>query len=179
MESQRISIFANVKSDRQYKATTGLSEEEFNELSAKFSNHYTPYVLINIPEGFGQENIFQDPSEALFFLLYHHKTAVTYDVLAVNFGIGRSTAHNSITFFKQILKLVLTNEGVLPKRLFSDAEELKVYFAGVPDLLVDATETPTQRPDNHKEQEERYSKKNISTVSKTPLLVPRTNESTF
>jgi hypothetical protein len=179
MESQRISIFTNVKTDRQFKSTTGLSKEEFNELSEKFGHYYTPYVLVDIPEGFGNENVFQDPSEALFFLLYHHKTTVTYDVLGINFGIGRSTAHDSVAFFKQILKLVLGNEGALPKRLFADAEELEAYFSDVPDLLVDATETPTQRPDNQEEQEERYSKKNISTASKTPLSAHRVSESTF
>ena len=168
MKSDRISIFANLKSDRQYKATTGLSKEEFNELAGKFSQYYTPYVLVDIPEGFGNDNIFQNPSEALFFLLYYHKTAVTYDVLAINFGIGRSTAHNSIAFFKQVLKQVLLTEGALPKRLFSDATALETYFSTVSDLLIDATETPTQRLDSKEEQEARYSKKNINTASKIP-----------
>ena len=164
MESQRISIFSNTKSDRDFRATTGLSKEEFNRLSDKFSCYYTPTVLSGFPNGFGNNSIFQNPKEALFFLLYHYKVATTYDVLAISFGIGRATAHNTITSLNPILKKVLEDEKVLPKRIFSNAKDFESYFLNVPDILIDATESPTQRPDNEDEQKDRYSKKNISTV---------------
>ena len=53
---------------------------------------------------------------------------------------------------------------MLPKRIFSNAKDFESYFLNVPDILIDATESPTQRPDNEDEQKDRYSKKNISTV---------------
>jgi hypothetical protein len=118
MKMNRISIFNNLKSDRDYRTTTGLTKDEFDELSEKFVHYYPPTVLVGFPQGFGNNSIFQNPSEALFFLLYHHKVAVTYDVLALSFGIGRATAHNAITQLKPILKSILSDKNALPKRLF-------------------------------------------------------------
>jgi hypothetical protein len=169
MQSEQISIFDNVKTDRDYRSTTGLSLTEFKELSSLFSCYYRPSILVGFPAGFGHNSIFQNPSEALFFLLYHHKVAVTYDVLALSFGMGRATAHTAIKALKPILKLVLGEQKSLPARLFSTAQDLEAYFSSVGDLMLDATETPTQRPNNEQEQADRYSKKNISTVSRIPL----------
>jgi hypothetical protein len=163
----RLSFFANVKSERDFKATTGLSKDEFCQLNDAFSSYYLPNTLEGIPEGFGRETVFQKSDEALFFLLYHHKTAVTYDVLGLNFGISRAAAHTTVASLKPILKQVLHNLDVLPKRVFQTQVEVDDYFSGVPDLSIDATEMPTQRPVNQEEQEARYSKKNISTASKT------------
>ena len=125
MKVTRISVFDNVKSDRDYRATTGLSKDEFKSLSEKFNRYYAPSILVGFPQGFGNDSIFQNPSEALFFLLYHHKVSVTYDVLGLNFGIARATAHNAIAQLKPILKAILTDESALPRRLFLTAEKIE------------------------------------------------------
>lgn len=164
----RLSFFANVRSDRDFRATSGLSKDEFYQLEATFSSYYSPNALEGIPEGFGRETVFQQADEALFFLLYHHKTAVTYDVLALNFGISRAAAHTTVASLKPILKQVLHDLGVLPKRIFQTQAEVDEYFLGVASLSIDATEMPTQRPGNQQEQEDRYSKKNISTALRIP-----------
>lgn len=163
---ERTSFFSNVKSDRDFRSTTGLSKEEFYALHKRFSTLYAPNNLAGIPEGFGRQSAFQCADEALFFLLYHHKTAVTFDVLALNFGLSRAAAHTLIAAFKAILKRVLADMGTLPKRILKTQEEVDAYFNGVAELCIDATEIPTQRPVNQKEQEARYSKKNISTASR-------------
>jgi hypothetical protein len=163
---ERLSFFANVKSDRDFKSTTGLSKDEFDYLNTIFSAYYSPNTLEGIPEGFGRETVFQQSDEALFFLLYYHKTAVTYDVLGLNFGISRAAAHKTVAALKPVLKQVLHHEDVLPKRIFQTQAEVDAYFADVADLSIDATEMPTQRPGNQQEQESRYSKKNSSTASK-------------
>ncbi len=155
----RISIFSNVKSDRQFRATTGLSRLEFNELSTSFSNHFTPSILTGFPEGFGNNSAFQDPSEALFFVLYHHKVNCTYDVLGLSFGIARVTAHNCVSLFKTILKKTLESESVMPKRIFSSISEMETYLAGVEEIFIDATESPSERPEDEHKQEQMYSKK--------------------
>ena len=164
---KRLSFFANAQSDRDFRATTGLSKDEFHQLEAAFSPYYSPNALLGIPAGFGRETVFQQADEALFFLLYSHKTAVTYDVLGLNFGISRAAAHTTVASLKPILKQVLHDLGTLPKRIFKTQQEVDAYFTGVTDLSIDATEIPTQRPQDQHEQEARYSKKNISTVSKT------------
>lgn len=155
----RVSIFSNVKSDRQFRATTGLSKLEFSELSTSFSNHFTPTTLTDFPEGFGNDSTFQDPSEALFFVLYHHKVNCTYDVLALSFGIARVSAHNCISLFKVLLRKTLESESVMPKRIFSSTSEMETYLAGVEEIFIDATESPSERPQNEHKQEQMYSKK--------------------
>lgn len=167
MNQTRASIFKNVNSDRDFRASTGLGKVEFLSLCEKFSAYYQPTILAGFPVGFGHNSFFLDPAEALFFLLYYHKVAVSFDVLALSFGMSRATAHNLISFFKKILKAVLAQEKVLPKRLFHSADELNAFFEGVEAILIDATEIPTQRPGNQDEQKARYSKKNISIALKT------------
>lgn len=167
MPRERTSIFKNVKTDRGFSASTGLNQAEFNALAEKFSLYYRPTVLVGFPEGFGNDSIFTDSNEALFFLLYAHKTGLSYDVLGINFGMSRATAHSTEKLLKRVLKSVLRDVGVLPKRLFSSVTEMEAYFEEVDELVIDATEIPSQRPQNEKEQRERYSKKNINTVTKT------------
>ena len=163
---KRLSFFTNVHSDRDFRATTGLSKDEFYQLKRIFAAYYSPNALEGIPEGFGRETVFQQADEALFFLLYYHKTAVTYDVLALNFGVSRAAAHTTVASLKPILKQVLHHLGMLPKRIFQTQAEVDDYFAGVADLSIDATEMPTQGPANEQEQEARYSKKNINIASR-------------
>lgn len=137
-------------------------------MSEKFSFYYRPTVLVGFPEGFGNNSVFQNADEALYFLLYSHKTGLTYDVLGINFGMSRSAAHATEKMLKPLLKSVLGEEKALPRRLFSSVNEMEDYFKGVDALLIDATEIPTQRPVDEDQQKERYSKKNISTVIKAP-----------
>lgn len=167
MARERTSIFKNVQSDRDFSSSTGLRKDEFYSLAEKFSLYYRPTILAGFPEGFGNDSIFQNASEALYFLLYSYKTGLTYDVLGINFGMSRSAAHSSEKMLKRVLKSVLRDEGVLPKRLFSSVSELEDYFQDVDELLIDATEIPSQRPGNEEEQKERYSKKNINIAIKT------------
>ena len=145
---KRLSFFADAKSDRDFRATTGLSKDEFDQLNMVFSAYYSPNSLEDIPEGFGRQTVFQQSNEALFFLLYHHKTAVTYDVLGLNFGISRAAAYTTVASLKPILKQVLHQLSALPKRLFQTQTEVDDYFLGVADLSIDATEMLTQRPGN-------------------------------
>jgi len=86
--------------------------------------------------------------------------------LALNFGISRAAAHTTVASLKPILRQILHQLNLLPKRLFQTQAELDDYFSEVGDLSIDATEMPTQRPSNQAEQEARFSKKNISTASK-------------
>jgi len=129
-----------------------LSKLEFNELPTSFSNHYAPSTLAGFPEGFGNDSAFQDPSEALFFVFYHHKVNCTYDVLALSFGNARVTAHNCVSFFKKILKKTLESESVMPMRIFSCVSEMESYLAGVEEIFIDATESRVERSqDEHKQ----------------------------
>jgi hypothetical protein len=65
------SIYENLRNERQYKALTGLSIEKFNELYELFHKYYVPKA--GVPEA-GKPAYFQNPREALFFILVYYKT---------------------------------------------------------------------------------------------------------
>jgi hypothetical protein len=53
----------------------------------------------------------------------------------------------------------LSKEEVLPKRIFTDVEEMKSFFEDDKKIIVDATEIPIQRPKNEEVQESAFSGK--------------------
>ena len=124
---KRLIFFSNVKSDRDFSATTGLKKEEFYHLNAVFSTYYSPNSLEGILEGFGRQTVFQQSDEALFFLLYQHKTAVTYDVLGLNFGISRAAAHTTTAFSAKV-KFLYPSKCAGRFRLSGNRNGLRVAF---------------------------------------------------
>ena len=162
-QSARISIFSNAKTERVYKASTGLSICEFNELALDIALYYDPILPQDVIEPYGTASSIEDAKERLFLVLYHHKTAVTYDVLGLSFGMSNGVAFNYVQLGKRILKTVLIQKNCVPKRLFTDRAEFDAYFRDTDELRIDATECPTQRLVNELDQEARYtSRKNIT-----------------
>lgn len=94
MES-RNSIFHNVKDDRQFRASTGLSKEEFKKLSERFAQFYKPKVH-QVTENYTIERTVQNPSEGLFFILYYKKNYPTFDILGLCFGFSNKTVHDYV-----------------------------------------------------------------------------------
>ena len=158
MTNNRISIFLNVRNDRQYRASTGLSILEFNRLLSVFSSYYEPKTY-QLSDTYSVGHIIQDPAEALFFILFFKKNYSTYDVLGLNFGMSNKTAHKYVQLLKVVLKQALNDEQVLPFRVFETEEEQVNFFSTIEECIVDATERPTQRPSNEQVQKERYSGK--------------------
>lgn len=154
----RLSIFRNVRNDRQFRASTGLSKEEFLRLGQSFSQLYKP-ELYQVTEDFSIGKSIQDPFEGLFLILYYKKNYPTFDVLGLCFGLSNSAVHKYVQMFKSILRQCLVSEDVLPKRIFANEQEMRDFFGSDTEILVDATERPTQRPNNEELQKERYSGK--------------------
>lgn len=154
----RISIFENVKIDRAFRASTGLSKEEFFALGEKFKEFYKPQ-LYEINENFTIGKTIQNPLEALFLILYYKKTYPTFDNLGISFGISVKTAHQYVQELKVALQACLSKEEVLPKRIFANAEEMKSFFEDNKKIIVDATEIPIQRPNNEEVQKSAFSGK--------------------
>lgn len=164
----RTSIYHNLKSSRSYTASTGLTQQEFEELAEEFCAFYQVEAH-SFPENFGHEPAFLDGKELLFLLLFYKKVYPTFDVLALSFDISNATAHHYIHVAKTILRTTLAQRQVLPKRFFKDEAAFQNFFAGIEELFIDATERPIQRPDNQELQEESYSVKKSSGPSKIPL----------
>jgi len=161
----RTSVYQNLKSSRSYLASTGLTQEEFEELAEDFCTFYTRETY-SFPENFGNQPAFSDGKELLFLLLFYKKVYPTFDVLALSFGVSNATAHHYIQLAKAILRVTLAQRQVLPKRFFKDDTDFQEFFEGVEELFIDATERPIQRPENKEVQKESYSVKKTMRAEK-------------
>lgn len=162
-------IFDNVRTNRQFAATTGLSKKQFDHLKI----HYKKT----------EDNLFSDQlvkrelseylsnSEVrLFFILFFLKTYPTNDVLGVNFGMDGSTALRMIEKLAPILEHCLKEISALPARSFVDSQTMEKALAHCEQLLLDATERGVQRPVNQEKQKEVYSgKKKLHTLKNTVI----------
>jgi len=65
------STYTNLRTERQYQASTGLSEQTFNQLFEQFKRFYVPKKGNSASP---YEPLFQDAREALFFILFYFIT---------------------------------------------------------------------------------------------------------
>ena len=65
------STYTNLRTKRQYRASTGLSEQTFNQLFEQFKRFYVPKKGNSASP---YEPLFQDAREALFFILFYFIT---------------------------------------------------------------------------------------------------------
>jgi hypothetical protein len=161
-------IFKNVKSDRQFSATTGLSRDQFYELKNHFEitedNYFSDQLVKKDLTTF-----LDTPSHRLFFILFFLKTYPTNDVLGISFGMDGTTAQRLLTRLTPILEDCLKGLAVLPARSFQDNQELNQALGHCEQLLIDATERRSQRPVNQEKQKEAYSGKKNAIPLKTRL----------
>ena len=84
------SIYHNARTERQYKAATGLSLTEFDALYTIFEHFYTPKQ--SAPSS-AYLPVLTDKKEALFFILHTYKAYPTLQNLGMYFGISDSAAN--------------------------------------------------------------------------------------
>ena len=162
-------IFDNTKTDRQFSAATGLAKDQFNKLVLEyeiterqfFENGLLPS---NIPE------TLQKVEERLFFTLYYLKVYPTFDVLGICFGMDASSSE---AFFKKsifLLEKTLLRLKMLPAREFTDHKQLQKALEGFEEIIIDAAERRTERPENKADQSDAYSgKKKAHTLKNTVI----------
>ena len=165
------SIYHNSRNDRQYRAATGLSRQEFDELYAAFAPFYTPkqanpYAGVSAP-------VLTDKREALFFVLHYFKAYPTLQNMGLYFGISDAAASHYLDRLKPVLRAALQQEQVSAARLFPTAAALQEAFAGVKDLVLDVTEVPIERAQDNDIQKEHYSGKKTAHVKMAPHHDPR------
>jgi hypothetical protein len=155
-------LYQNVHTDRQMRATTGLSLEAFGKLSELFASNYQACHEISLKkklENLSQRTVLASYEAMLFFVLFQLKNGLTYDVLGCIYGMDASTAQRNFERHLRILRHALRQLQVLPKRGFEKVEELEEYLRAEQHLLIDATEIPIQRPVSQDEQKRAYSGK--------------------
>jgi hypothetical protein len=150
------SIYANARNDRQYKAATGLSRAEFDELYDLFKCFYTPKQ----PAAYSPYlPVLTNKKEALFFILHYYKAYPTLQNLGMYFGLSDAAASHYLELLKPCLKAALQQQNVLAQRLFTGQTGFEKIFTDVQDLFIDVTEIPIERADNQDIQRRQYSGK--------------------
>ena len=150
-------IFENLRTDQQYRASCGLGIDKFEELFSIFDDIYITKQEITYRND--KLPVLTNKREALFFVLYHLKTGITYQVLGLSFGISNASAKNYVDRIKPYLKVCLEKLNCMPAGLFKDQKSFDEVFKDVKDLVIDCTEIPVERADGYDEQKEFYSGK--------------------
>ena len=154
--------YKDIRTDRQWRAATGLNEEQFFKLVPLFKSTYESLFdesLENRQNNSTIESTFKTYADLLFFGLYSFKSGLTYDLLGLTFGLSNSNAYQNQSMIIRVLEVTLEKAGCMPKRSFSNEDELKEFLSKETTLLIDATEQRVQRPDNEQDQKSDYSGK--------------------
>ena len=152
----------DVQNQRQWRSTTGLEQEQFEQLATLFSKAYCSIYGEKIADRkakSSQESHFKTGEEWLFFLLFSLKSGVVYDVLGVVFGCDGSTAKRNQRTGLRILHAALSDAGLMPARIFETVADFENWLAKDPVLIIDGTEQRSQRPKNAQDQKDYYSGK--------------------
>lgn len=106
-----------LKSERQWRSSTGLKEAQFKMLAAHFAAACEQIFGESLSERKGnssQEPVFKTYEELLFFVLFSLKSGLTYDVLGFVFGCDGSNAQRNQKSALPVLRLALSKAGVMP-----------------------------------------------------------------
>lgn len=154
--------YKEIRTERQWRASTGLSKEQFNKLVPLFEQAYVQLFDETIDDrqsGSPADRTFKSYAELLFFGLYSIKSGLTYDLLALSFDLTPSNAYQMQSLSLQVLQSGLELGGYMPKREYATEEEFKQHWLEEAEVIVDATEQWRQRPGNQDKQNDAYSGK--------------------
>jgi hypothetical protein len=151
-----------VKSERQWKSVVGVSSLQFDKLCKAFGLSFERIYEINIQElssNLSTEFLLPTYEDCLFFTLFQLKNGLSYDSLGLLIGTDGGNAHINFEKYLTVLESTLIQMGKMPKREFKDSSEFEAYFKENKDIILDATEHPTQRPKGYNAQKDLYSGK--------------------
>ena len=170
-----------IRDERQLKAMTGLSEDQFDVLEKAFGQAYENKKQKDYEEGIKNGKRKRKPGGGikgklptvrikLFFLLFYLKTYPTFDVLGMTFNMSRSKACKNVHRLLPVLLDTLSNIGVLPHRNFDNPDEMRKALGDIDTIIIDATERLHRRPQNSEKQSSMYSgKKKKHTIKNTVI----------
>ena len=158
-----------VKSERQWKSVVGVSSLQFHKLCKEFGVSFEQIYQINIKElslNLKTEFLLPTYEDCLFFVLFQLKNGLSYDSLGLLIDTDGGNAHINFEKYLTVLESSLVRIGKMPKRVFNNLAEFEIYFKENKDIILDATEHPTQRPKGYNAQKELYSGKKRRTPTK-------------
>ena len=153
---------ADLTTDRQWSAATGLTLKQFEKLLPKFTQSY--FELYGQPLAQRQADLAITPSleserELLFFTLFSLKAGLTYDVLGFVSGMDASNAKRNQQLGLTVLEHTLSAAQCLPRRTFKDAADFATYLQNESTLIFDGLEQRMQRPQENEVQRAFFSGK--------------------
>lgn len=154
--------YQSIRTQRQWRAATGLTQKQFEELTIAFAKTYEDFHESTLQEQISERTDdpkFKTYEDILFFILYTLKSGLTYDLLALSFDLSISVAFEKQAVGVRLLQMTLQRDGHLPRRQFDSLKDLEKQLKGHDELLIDGTEQRRQRPVNEDDQKEDYSGK--------------------
>lgn len=154
--------YQDIRSERQWRSSTGLTEIQFFKLAALFSLAYEEMFgesLTDRQNTSTASSTFQTYEALLFFGLYSIKSGLTYDLLGLSFNLSPSNAYEMQALSLTVIQSALELGGYMPLREYTSEEEFKEHWKEEGDIMVDATEQRRQRPGNQEAQKQDYSGK--------------------
>jgi hypothetical protein len=159
-----------IRDDRQMKALTGLSRDQFDHLLPVFRAIYQAAQQHTYEKGVASGTRWRKPgggskgklptmADKLQFVLYYYKTYPSFDGLATQFAMARSKANENLHKLSPILYDTLVHLELMPYRELATPEDLKAALQGGDCLLIDATERAYHRSTDEAKQREHYSGK--------------------
>jgi len=154
--------YKDIRTERQWRSATGLSQEKFSYLAIKFGQAYQERYGVSVEEKMNnikQEFIFTTYEEMLFFVLFILKNTLTWDNAGLVFGISGGDAHFNFTRFSPLLQKALEGLNCLPIRDLKDWQKIRSACFEQLALLMDGSELAVQRPVDEQQQEQAFSGK--------------------
>ena len=162
--------------EREFKAVIGVSPTAFIKLLEPF--RVSLAILKERLEsqrsrprqrkvGGGRKAKLRTVASKLGFILHYLKRYDTLDGLGDRVDLHRSNVSRNVQSLLAVLVETLIQLNVLPQRSFATPADLAAAFAGIEDLVVDATERPIQRPQDASDQKKVTAAKSTKILSKT------------
>jgi len=151
---------SQLKSDRIWRSTIGMSEAKFWAIAPLFEQAYLTHYEVDIAtkqKNLKQQFVFQKTEYLLFYVLFCQKNPLVHDVRALIFGMSTATA--DYNFEKGVIILQKALAVFQSASSFTTVAEFIAYFRHHPHLTIDVTEVYVQRPKNKARQKEIYSGK--------------------
>lgn len=170
----------DLKTDRQWRSSTGFDQKRFAELLVVFEKKYLDIFqdkIEDIKARSPMPSVIQNCEELLFFTLISLKSGLTYDVLGLFTGMDGTTAKRNQEIGIRVLKAVLQETNDAPKREFKTVKEFQEFFKNEETLIIDGTEQSIERPQEQLRQKQNYSGKKKLIPLKRPSSLIKTRKS--
>lgn len=166
---------SELRTDRQWRAITGLDKKRFYKLLKDFERSYVETYFCPLKNRLADTDIdycIKDEEDLLLFTLFGIKSGLINDALGFVTGMSGSNAHRNQKTGIEILAVTLRKLGHEPRREFTSVEDFIDYFSSlnIDTLLIDATEQKIQRPSDKKIQKDYYSGKKKSHTLKALVI---------